>query len=78
MSNLEEYDVVVLGSGKASKYLAWTLASQGKRTAVIERKYLGGSCPNSSSPATHPNGTSGPDRSSKLQADAPTLLASGG
>jgi pyruvate/2-oxoglutarate dehydrogenase complex dihydrolipoamide dehydrogenase (E3) component len=46
MSNPEEYDVVVLGSGEAGKYLAWTLASQGKRVAVIERKYLGGSCPN--------------------------------
>src|SRR5438876_449072 len=46
MSNLEEYDIVVLGSGEAGKYLAWTLASQGKRAAVIERKYIGGSCPN--------------------------------
>ena len=46
MSNPEDYDVVVLGSGEAGKYLAWTLSSQGKRTAVIERKYLGGSRPN--------------------------------
>jgi pyruvate/2-oxoglutarate dehydrogenase complex dihydrolipoamide dehydrogenase (E3) component len=46
MSNPEEYDVVMLGSGEAGKYLAWTLASEGKRVAVIERKYLGGSCPN--------------------------------
>jgi pyruvate/2-oxoglutarate dehydrogenase complex dihydrolipoamide dehydrogenase (E3) component len=42
----EHYDLVVLGSGEAGKYLAWTLASQGKRAAVIERKYVGGSCPN--------------------------------
>jgi pyruvate/2-oxoglutarate dehydrogenase complex dihydrolipoamide dehydrogenase (E3) component len=42
----EDYDLVVLGSGEAGKYLAWTLASQGKRSAVIERKYVGGSCPN--------------------------------
>jgi pyruvate/2-oxoglutarate dehydrogenase complex dihydrolipoamide dehydrogenase (E3) component len=42
----EEYDVVVLGSGEAGKYLAWTLASQGKKVAVIERRYVGGSCPN--------------------------------
>jgi pyruvate/2-oxoglutarate dehydrogenase complex dihydrolipoamide dehydrogenase (E3) component len=46
MPQPEEYDVVVLGSGEAGKYLAWTLASEGKRTAVIERRYLGGSCPN--------------------------------
>jgi pyruvate/2-oxoglutarate dehydrogenase complex dihydrolipoamide dehydrogenase (E3) component len=46
MSNAEDHDVVVLGSGEAGKYLAWTLASQKKRVAVIERKYIGGSCPN--------------------------------
>jgi pyruvate/2-oxoglutarate dehydrogenase complex dihydrolipoamide dehydrogenase (E3) component len=42
----EEYDVVVLGSGAGGKLAAWTLAQQGKRVAVIERKYIGGSCPN--------------------------------
>jgi pyruvate/2-oxoglutarate dehydrogenase complex dihydrolipoamide dehydrogenase (E3) component len=42
----EEYDVVVLGSGEGGKYVAWTLAKQGNRVAVIERKYIGGSCPN--------------------------------
>jgi pyruvate/2-oxoglutarate dehydrogenase complex dihydrolipoamide dehydrogenase (E3) component len=46
ISKLEEYDVLVLGSGEAGKYLAWALAKQGKRVAVIERKYIGGSCPN--------------------------------
>jgi pyruvate/2-oxoglutarate dehydrogenase complex dihydrolipoamide dehydrogenase (E3) component len=42
----EEYDLVALGSGAGSKLAAWTLAQQGKRVAVIERKYIGGSCPN--------------------------------
>ena len=46
MSNPEEYDLVVLGSGEAGKILAWTLASHGKRPAVVERRYVGGSCPN--------------------------------
>jgi pyruvate/2-oxoglutarate dehydrogenase complex dihydrolipoamide dehydrogenase (E3) component len=46
MSQPEEYDVVVLGSGAPGKLLAWTLASQGRRTAVVERRYVGGSCPN--------------------------------
>jgi pyruvate/2-oxoglutarate dehydrogenase complex dihydrolipoamide dehydrogenase (E3) component len=46
MSHPEEYDLVVLGSGAPGKLLAWTLASQGKRAAVIERRYVGGSCPN--------------------------------
>jgi pyruvate/2-oxoglutarate dehydrogenase complex dihydrolipoamide dehydrogenase (E3) component len=42
----EEYDLVILGSGAGSKLAAWTLAEQGQRVAVIERKYIGGSCPN--------------------------------
>jgi pyruvate/2-oxoglutarate dehydrogenase complex dihydrolipoamide dehydrogenase (E3) component len=46
MQTTEEYDVVVLGSGEAGKYIAWTQARKGMRSAVIERKYIGGSCPN--------------------------------
>jgi pyruvate/2-oxoglutarate dehydrogenase complex dihydrolipoamide dehydrogenase (E3) component len=46
MSQTEQYDVVILGSGAGGKLLSWSLASQGKKTAVIERKYVGGSCPN--------------------------------
>src|SRR5438552_12412074 len=46
MSNPEEYDLVILGSGEPGKYLAWTLAAQGRRVAVVERRYVGGSCPN--------------------------------
>lgn len=42
----EEYDFLVLGSGEGGKYLAWTMARKGLRTAMIERKYIGGSCPN--------------------------------
>jgi pyruvate/2-oxoglutarate dehydrogenase complex dihydrolipoamide dehydrogenase (E3) component len=41
-----DYEFVILGSGEGSKYLAWTLGAQGRRVAVIERKYIGGSCPN--------------------------------
>ncbi len=40
------YDVLVLGSGTAGKLMAWTMAEEGRRTAVVERKYIGGSCPN--------------------------------
>jgi pyruvate/2-oxoglutarate dehydrogenase complex dihydrolipoamide dehydrogenase (E3) component len=46
MSQPEQYDVVILGSGAGGKLLSWSLASQGKKTAVIERRYVGGSCPN--------------------------------
>jgi pyruvate/2-oxoglutarate dehydrogenase complex dihydrolipoamide dehydrogenase (E3) component len=42
----EEYDLVVIGSGEGSKFLAWTLAKQGQRVAMVERKWIGGSCPN--------------------------------
>jgi pyruvate/2-oxoglutarate dehydrogenase complex dihydrolipoamide dehydrogenase (E3) component len=42
----EHYDLVILGGGTGSTIAAWTFASEGKRVAVIERKYIGGSCPN--------------------------------
>jgi len=42
----EKYDVLVLGGGTAGKLMAWTMAKEGRRTAVVERKYIGGSCPN--------------------------------
>ena len=43
---MEDYDLVILGSGEGSKFLAWTLARQGKRVAVVEQRWIGGSCPN--------------------------------
>ena len=46
MSVSDHYDVVVIGSGEAGKYLAWHTAREGQRTAVVERKLIGGSCPN--------------------------------
>jgi pyruvate/2-oxoglutarate dehydrogenase complex dihydrolipoamide dehydrogenase (E3) component len=46
MPEIENYDVLVIGSGEAGKYLAWTLAGEGQRTAVVERQLIGGSCPN--------------------------------
>ena len=46
MSQPEQFDVLVLGSGKSGKLLAWQLAHSGRRTAVVERRWIGGSCPN--------------------------------
>src|SRR5262249_45649896 len=40
------YEALVLGSGAGGKLLAWHLAKSGRRTAVVERKWVGGSCPN--------------------------------
>src|SRR5262245_65548259 len=42
----EDYDLVILGDGTGAKFAAWTSAEKGKRVAVIERKYIGGSCHN--------------------------------
>ena len=46
MSEAESYEILVIGSGEAGKHLTWTMAQAGHRTAVVERKYIGGSCPN--------------------------------
>src|SRR5499427_2694348 len=42
----EAFDLVILGGGTGSTIAAWTFAGQGQRVAVIERQYIGGSCPN--------------------------------
>ena len=46
MPEVERFDMLVLGSGEGGKYLAWHLAKLGQRVAVVERKLIGGSCPN--------------------------------
>jgi pyruvate/2-oxoglutarate dehydrogenase complex dihydrolipoamide dehydrogenase (E3) component len=46
MSQPERFDILVLGSGEGGKYLAWHMAHSGRRTAVVERRWIGGSCPN--------------------------------
>ena len=42
----EEFDIVILGGGTGATLAAWTFAGEGKRVAIIDRKYIGGSCPN--------------------------------
>jgi pyruvate/2-oxoglutarate dehydrogenase complex dihydrolipoamide dehydrogenase (E3) component len=42
----DHYKNVVIGSGEGGKYLAWHLAQSGESTVVIERRWIGGSCPN--------------------------------
>jgi len=46
MPGTEKYDAVVIGSGEGGKFLAWHLAQAGQKVAVIERRWIGGSCPN--------------------------------
>src|SRR5215471_4750327 len=45
MSQPERFQTVILGSGQGGKLLAWHLARAGHRTAVVERQWVGGSCP---------------------------------
>jgi len=46
MSQPERFEVLILGSGFGGKLLAWHMARSGRRTAVVERRWIGGSCPN--------------------------------
>jgi pyruvate/2-oxoglutarate dehydrogenase complex dihydrolipoamide dehydrogenase (E3) component len=42
----KKYDAIVIGSGQSGKPLSIALAKSGRRTAIIERKYIGGTCIN--------------------------------
>src|ERR1700720_3844643 len=44
--NTESYENLIIGSGEGGKYLAWHLAQSGQSTVVVERRWIGGSCPN--------------------------------
>src|SRR5215470_19797062 len=46
MPQSERFEVLVVGSGTGGKLLAWHLAQSGHKTAVVERRWVGGSCPN--------------------------------
>ena len=46
MPETEKFDAIVLGTGEAGKFMAWHLGGSGKRVAAIERKFIGGACPN--------------------------------
>src|SRR6478736_3203685 len=46
MSQSERFEILVFGSGAGGKLLAWHMARSGRRTAVVERRWIGGSCPN--------------------------------
>jgi pyruvate/2-oxoglutarate dehydrogenase complex dihydrolipoamide dehydrogenase (E3) component len=43
---IENCQNLIIGSGEAGKYLAWTLAKQGQQVVLVERSMIGGSCPN--------------------------------
>jgi pyruvate/2-oxoglutarate dehydrogenase complex dihydrolipoamide dehydrogenase (E3) component len=46
MADGERVENVILGGGEPGKYIAWELARQDRRTVIVERALIGGSCPN--------------------------------
>src|SRR5436853_1592555 len=42
----EQYDAIVIGSGQAGGPLSTALAKAGRKTAIIEREHVGGTCIN--------------------------------
>jgi pyruvate/2-oxoglutarate dehydrogenase complex dihydrolipoamide dehydrogenase (E3) component len=46
MASSEHYDAIVIGSGQGGTPLCQALANAGMRTALVERKHVGGTCVN--------------------------------
>jgi pyruvate/2-oxoglutarate dehydrogenase complex dihydrolipoamide dehydrogenase (E3) component len=49
---MKHYDAIVIGSGQGGTPLSKKLAQQGLKTAIIERKLIGGTCINYGCTAT--------------------------
>jgi choline dehydrogenase-like flavoprotein len=45
MPQPERYEYLILGGGNGGGFLAWHMARLGARVAVVERRWIGGSCP---------------------------------
>jgi len=46
MATERSYDAIVIGAGQGGKPLSVVLARAGLKTAVVEERYVGGSCVN--------------------------------
>ncbi len=46
MPESKRYDAIVIGSGQGGNPLSMALAKAGKKTALVERQYIGGTCVN--------------------------------
>ena len=44
--SIETYANLIVGGGEGGKYVAWHLAHSGEKTTVIDKRWIGGSCPN--------------------------------
>ena len=56
MPSSQHYDAIVIGSGQGGNPLAKALAAAGRKTAVIEREHVGGTCVNEGCTPTQDNG----------------------
>src|ERR1700747_2713251 len=46
MPQPERFEILIPWERKSGKLLAWHMAQSGRRAAVVERRWIGGSCPN--------------------------------
>jgi pyruvate/2-oxoglutarate dehydrogenase complex dihydrolipoamide dehydrogenase (E3) component len=46
MATILQYEVIIIGSGQSGTPLAAAFAKAGRKTALIEREHIGGSCIN--------------------------------
>src|SRR6266702_7906915 len=46
MSDMDQYDAIIIGSGQGGNPLAKAFANAGRKTALIERAFIGGTCIN--------------------------------
>src|SRR5579863_8454568 len=46
MTTPQQYDAIVIGSGQGGNPLSIAMAKAGMRTALVERKHIGGTCIN--------------------------------
>ncbi len=46
MLTITNYDAIIIGAGQAGVQLSTTLAMAGRKTALIERVHVGGTCVN--------------------------------
>ena len=46
MAAERSYDAIVIGAGQGGKPLSMVLARSGLKTAVVEERYVGGTCVN--------------------------------
>src|SRR3977135_1176536 len=54
MTSTTQYDAMVIGAGQAGEPLSTALAQAGRKTALIERVHVGGTCINEGCTPTKP------------------------